>query len=120
MARDLEKFIVLKLIHEAKLLKEILHSIWEDSTMPRGQKASEINKLTTQIRDLHFRRLKQYLGKSRAKHRIEGKSPTKFWVNLHKPKTPQDLIPAFEKMSAPGETVSFEMDGEGTSRLGAA
>ncbi|KAI0772299.1 Endonuclease/exonuclease/phosphatase [Trametes elegans] len=106
MARDLERATVPKLISEIQEREAALKRLRENCNLEDQQKAQEINTLTAQIRDLQAKRQKQRQGNSRAKHRLDSESPTKFWVNLNKPKTPRDLIPAFETSEGSGRFVT--------------
>ncbi|OSD08369.1 DNase I-like protein, partial [Trametes coccinea BRFM310] len=106
MARALEKVTVPKLISDINHLESSLKSLRNDRYTDSHKRAAEINALTAQIRELQAKRQKQRQGNSRAKHRLEGESPTKFWVNLHKPKTPRELIPAFESPEGSGVFVT--------------
>ncbi|CDO76537.1 hypothetical protein BN946_scf184769.g1 [Trametes cinnabarina] len=106
MARALEKVTVPKLMSDINALESLLKHLRDDRHVDDCEKAAEINALTAQIRGLQAKRQKQRQGNSRAKHRLEGESPTKFWVNLHKPKAPRELIPAFESPEGSGVFVT--------------
>ncbi|KAI0824109.1 hypothetical protein BC628DRAFT_1295407, partial [Trametes gibbosa] len=102
-ARDLERDTVPKLLAEIEELQDHLKAVRADTRRNGGAKANDVNVIMNQIGRLKAKRYQQQQQRSRAKHRLEGESPTKYWVRLHRAQTPRDLIPAFEKERAPLE-----------------
>ncbi|KAI0677139.1 Endonuclease/exonuclease/phosphatase [Trametes maxima] len=110
MARERERVIAPRLVMEIGELEKHL----EDLTTPKGDgdllnsHSDEWAATTEQLRGLKAKRTKQLQAKSRAKHRTEGESPTKYWTRMNKQQAPRQLVPAFEKeneRTAAGELV---------------
>ncbi|KAI9056270.1 DNase I-like protein, partial [Trametes sanguinea] len=98
MARKLEKETVPKLIREMELLEAEL----EKAKAANGQdseerRAKEILALTTQLSKMREKRIKDQQARSRAKHRVDGEIPSKYWIGLHKDKQPRTLIPGLQR-----------------------
>ncbi|EIW60172.1 DNase I-like protein, partial [Trametes versicolor FP-101664 SS1] len=96
-ARKRERQIVPQLVKEINELNKQAERLQEGGNDPDEETAGEIAALTTQLRSLKARRVKQQQAKSRARYRILGESPTKYWTSMNKEHTPRELIPAFEK-----------------------
>ncbi|TFK80342.1 DNase I-like protein [Polyporus arcularius HHB13444] len=97
MARDRERAVVPKLLHEIRELEKALRKLKADQRIPEGTKVSEAAALTKQISELKIKRYKQQQQNARATHRLYGEHPTKYWSKLHKERAPRDIINAFEK-----------------------
>ncbi|KAI0832658.1 Endonuclease/exonuclease/phosphatase, partial [Trametes gibbosa] len=100
-ARTMERETVPKMIAEIEELQRDLEVVHADTQRSDRAKAQDVNALMNQIGQLKAKRYKQQQQRARAKHRLEGESPTKYWVRLHRAQTPRDLIPAFEKEHNP-------------------
>ncbi|KAJ3002608.1 hypothetical protein NUW54_g5756 [Trametes sanguinea] len=112
MARKRERETVPKLVQEIKDLecerRRVQNALQEEERVRADQTA----KLTKRITDLEIRRTLQQQANGRARHKIDGERPTKYWTKLHKPCAPRDLIPAFEHPHNPadGSDVRYETD----------
>lgn len=122
LARAHEKATVPKLLRNIQEMEKQLKEVKADESRPERVRASDVNALTKQIQDLKARRLKQQQENSRAKHRVDGERPTKYWVHINKAKTPRDLIPAFERLQREdsGEEASLETDSRKMARMARA
>lgn len=98
MARQREKETVPKLIKEIAMLEGRLAEITNDKSLGEVERTAEATALTEQIRKLKEKRHKQQQANARAKHRVDGERPTKYWTRLHKKQAPRELIPAFERV----------------------
>ncbi len=96
-ARKREKEIVPRLLTEIRALEAELKSVKSNSAMPDEDKAPTMAALAAQIKTLQERRLNQMKANGKAKHRIEGERPTKYWTQLHREKKLRDIMMAFEK-----------------------
>ncbi|CDO71547.1 hypothetical protein BN946_scf184911.g17 [Trametes cinnabarina] len=97
MAREKERATVPKLIQEAQQMRDGLKKLKASQALDGAAKAAEVNLLTEQLHKLEEKRLRQKQLKGRARHRVEGESPTKYWSGLHRAQVPRELIPAFER-----------------------
>ncbi|KAH9890117.1 Endonuclease/exonuclease/phosphatase, partial [Cubamyces lactineus] len=102
MARTRERELVPRLIQEIKDLQRERQHIQNSVNEEESTRADRIARLTKRITDLEIRRTLQQQANSRARHRIDGERPTKYWSKLHKPCAPRDLIHAFERPHNPG------------------
>ncbi|KAL1940025.1 hypothetical protein VTO73DRAFT_9360 [Trametes versicolor] len=95
MSRDRERDIVPRLIREIDQLEKKLA---EHERSPERADAvrEEVAELCKQLKALKAKRCKQQQEKTRAKHRVAGEIPTKYWTRLHVEPAPRELIPAFE------------------------
>lgn len=96
-AREREKQMVPKLLAEIRDLEAELKEIKTNAVLPDEVKAPSMAALAGQIRKLHEKRLNQLKASGRAKHRIDGERPTKYWTKLHREKKPREVMMAFEK-----------------------
>ncbi|KAI9056760.1 DNase I-like protein, partial [Trametes sanguinea] len=114
MARKREKDTVPKLIQEVKDLQKERLNIQNDLSRSDSERADIAAKLTKQITNLEIRRTLQQQSNGKAKHKLEGERPTKYWSKLHKPCAPREVIHAFEKpsLSNQGPNVTYETDSE--------
>lgn len=96
-AREREKAMVPRLLAEIRDLEAELKCIKRNATMSDEEKAPSMAALATQIQKLQEKQLNQMKAGGKAKHRIEGERPTKYWTRLHKEKKPWDIMLAFEK-----------------------
>lgn len=123
-ARNLERDTVPKLIAEIEELQRDLKAVRADVHRSDQVKAHDVNALLNRIGQLKAKRYKQQQQRSRAKHRLEGESPTKYWVRLHRAQTPRDLIPAFEREQGPDAVntgnVLLETDAEQMAEMARA
>ncbi|OJT05021.1 Transposon TX1 uncharacterized 149 kDa protein [Trametes pubescens] len=122
MAREHEKATVPKLLRDIQELEKRLKEVKADESRTERVRASDVNALTKQVQDLKAKHLKQQQENSRAKHRMDGERPTKYWVHLNKAKTPRDLIPAFERLrrEGSGEEATFETDSRKMAQMARA
>ncbi|RPD72955.1 DNase I-like protein, partial [Lentinus tigrinus ALCF2SS1-7] len=97
MARDREKAVVPKLLHEIRERESELRKVKADRRLEEETKITEAAAITKQIRELKLQRFKQQQLNARATHRLYGERPTKYWSKLHKECAPRDIIQAFEK-----------------------
>ncbi|KAL7279519.1 hypothetical protein ACG7TL_007362 [Trametes sanguinea] len=97
MARDREKELVPKLIQEIRELNAERKKLQNDLNVEDGKRAKQVAKLTTKITDLEIKRTLQQQMKGKARHKIDGERPTKYWTKIHKPCAPREIIHAFEK-----------------------
>ncbi|KAL1941850.1 hypothetical protein VTO73DRAFT_6850 [Trametes versicolor] len=107
-----EKETVPHLLQEIEVLEKELKNRAGDAREKSPEERGEEAALTEQIRSLKEKRYKQQQERGRAKHRIAGESPTKYWSGLHREKAPRELIPAFERIgerSVAGEKM-YETD----------
>ncbi|KAH9852133.1 Endonuclease/exonuclease/phosphatase, partial [Lenzites betulinus] len=97
-ARDRERETVPRMLREIRALEQEVAKLGkrvnEDLT---AQAREETAKLTDQLRSMRQRRHKMQQERLRAKHRVEGERPTKYWARLHKQCAPRELIPALER-----------------------
>ncbi|OJT03797.1 Transposon TX1 uncharacterized 149 kDa protein, partial [Trametes pubescens] len=97
IARKYEKTIIPGIVKETKELEKRAHYLQDLADPPDDARTVELGMITTQIRVLKARRIKQQQVKSRARYRVLGESPTKYWTSLNKEHAPRELIPAFER-----------------------
>ncbi|OJT14670.1 Transposon TX1 uncharacterized 149 kDa protein [Trametes pubescens] len=97
MARTREKQTVPQLVNEINEVEKLLKEAKSVESEPNETQRGEVAGLTENLRKLKEKRHKQMQQKSRATHRIEGESPTKYWTRLHKETAPRELITAFER-----------------------
>ncbi|KAJ3008139.1 hypothetical protein NUW54_g3268 [Trametes sanguinea] len=97
LAREREKELVPKLLQEISELNKELHHAQNDQHLTAGARATTCAKLSKRITDLEIKRANQQQLKGKAKHKIEGERPTKYWTRIHKPCAPRELINAFER-----------------------
>ncbi len=112
MARDRERAVVPKLLHEIQQAEQELRKVKANQRLSEEAVISEAAALTKQIRELKLRRFKQQQQNARATHRLYGERPTKYWSKLHKERAPRDVISAFEKNPERGPLVEaiYESD----------
>ncbi|KAI0764255.1 Endonuclease/exonuclease/phosphatase, partial [Trametes elegans] len=96
LARARERVTVPRLIQEIKDLQRERERTQNSVNESETVRADRTAKLTKRITELEIRRTLQQQANGRARHRINGERPTKYWTKLHKPCAPRDLIPAFE------------------------
>ncbi|OJT08964.1 Transposon TX1 uncharacterized 149 kDa protein [Trametes pubescens] len=97
MARQREKETVPKLMKEIELLEERLAEVTNNQGTGEIERTEDAMMLTDQIRKLKEKRHKQQQASARAKHRVDGERPTKYWTRIHRKQAPRELIPAFER-----------------------
>ncbi|KAI1791993.1 Endonuclease/exonuclease/phosphatase, partial [Ganoderma leucocontextum] len=119
MARDMEKRTVPRQLAEIEECERLLAEANADGTAEETVKAQRAAELTEQIRRLKQKRFKIQQNTGRLKHRLEGERPTKYWIGLHKPATPREVIVALEKNpeQADGEEPSYETRTEEMAEL---
>ncbi|KAI0743385.1 Endonuclease/exonuclease/phosphatase, partial [Daedaleopsis nitida] len=102
MARAREKEVVPRLLAEIQAREKALKTVRKAPGLSDETRAAETAALTEQIRKLREARfLKQKAG-ARARHRIEGERPTKYWVKIHRTIKPRDTMQALEREEARG------------------
>ena len=94
-----EKVAVPKLLLEIQMMEDELKKQANvtgltDESQP--DVAKNIAKMTKQLGELKLKRTRQLQARGKAKHRLEGERPTKYWTNLHKDCKPRELIRAFK------------------------
>ncbi|KAH9849690.1 Endonuclease/exonuclease/phosphatase, partial [Lenzites betulinus] len=95
MARKREKEITPKIMREIKDLEDRHNSLQKGS--PEGSNGEEeMGLIVDQLKALKEKRHSQLQAKARAKHRVDGERPTKYWVNLQREREPREMIVAFE------------------------
>ncbi|CDO76071.1 hypothetical protein BN946_scf184814.g4 [Trametes cinnabarina] len=97
LARTKERECVPKQLAELKELRDEKTRVQRDRTMTDAKRAAALASLTEQIKSRELKRAHQQQRGSKAKHRIDGERPTKYWTKLHQDCAPRDTIPAFEK-----------------------
>ncbi|RPD53727.1 DNase I-like protein, partial [Lentinus tigrinus ALCF2SS1-7] len=97
MAREREREIVPRLLREVELLEKEVRRVPKCADLSDLEKTAEITALTTQIRRLRQKRTNQQKSNARARHRLEGERPTKYWTSLHREVKPQDTMHCLEK-----------------------
>ncbi|OSC96465.1 DNase I-like protein, partial [Trametes coccinea BRFM310] len=112
MARARERETVPRLIQEIKDLQRERERAQNSINERESVRADRTAKLTKRITELEIQRTLQQQANGRARHRIDGERPTKYWTKLHKPCAPRDLIPAFERPNGPnsGPGTTYETD----------
>ncbi|KAI9056417.1 DNase I-like protein, partial [Trametes sanguinea] len=98
MARTMEREYMPKQLAELQMLKEEKSRVQKDQFMPDVERAAMLAKLNEQIMGRELKRSHAQQRNGRAKHRIDGERPTKYWTKLHKECAPRDTIQAFEKV----------------------
>ncbi|KAI0358356.1 hypothetical protein OH77DRAFT_1519020 [Trametes cingulata] len=112
MAKEREKNIVPRLIREIEELETHLKDIQRSGAPLDRDRALEVAAVTEQLRTRKAQSFKQLQQRSRAKHRVDGEAPTRYWTRLNRPRAPREMIPAFEKegeLTPAGEKV-YETD----------
>ncbi|RPD55590.1 DNase I-like protein, partial [Lentinus tigrinus ALCF2SS1-7] len=97
LAREREREVVPRLLREIELLEAEVRRIPKRSSMNEQEKTAEIAALTAQIRQLKQKRTNQQKSNARARHRLEGERPTKYWTGLHREVKPRDTMYSLEK-----------------------
>ncbi|KAL1939020.1 hypothetical protein VTO73DRAFT_10280 [Trametes versicolor] len=97
MARQRERTLVPELTKEIEERERRLEVLQKNPAPLEQSFAEEMKAITEQLRHMKARRTRQQQNGMRAKHRVHGESPTKYWTRLHKTPAPRELIPAFEK-----------------------
>ena len=112
MARTRERETVPKLLREIRMLEDEILTISKRTGISDKDRMAETHALTVQVRRLQEKRATQLKSNSRAKHRLEGERPTKYWVKLHREIKPRDTMYALEKPGVlhPDGTPEFEED----------
>ena len=106
LARKHEREKVPKMLAEIIKLEAELKGVKADLDMPENVRTAKAVKLSYQVQELKLKRRKQLQRTSRAKHRLEGERPTKYWTRLHRERAPRDLIQSFESISIPALALS--------------
>ncbi|OJT14554.1 Transposon TX1 uncharacterized 149 kDa protein [Trametes pubescens] len=96
-AREREKRTTPKLDRVIGELEKRLKEVTRSTQPPNEEDAREREALTEQLRQKKEKRIKQKQKKMRARHRVLGERPTKYWTALHRERAPRELIPSFEK-----------------------
>ncbi|OSD01783.1 DNase I-like protein, partial [Trametes coccinea BRFM310] len=94
--RARERETVPKLVAEISEVRQRLNALQREGGAGNHGSMQENSELTSQLKALEAKRLKQTQDRSRAKHRAYGETPNKYWIGLHKEKKPRELIPALE------------------------
>ncbi|KAI0750102.1 Endonuclease/exonuclease/phosphatase, partial [Daedaleopsis nitida] len=97
LARDREKETVPRLLAEILLRESAVKRVQRDTSMTDETRAAETAALTCQIRTMRETRIKQLKAKARARHRVDGERPSKYWSRMHKEVKPRDNIAALER-----------------------
>ncbi len=97
MARAREKAIVPKLLVEIQALEKEIRSVSSKRGISDTERSKGVAALTSQVRKLKQKRVLQLKSKARARHRLEGERPTKYWTGLHREVKPRDVMYALEK-----------------------
>ncbi|KAI0710986.1 Endonuclease/exonuclease/phosphatase, partial [Earliella scabrosa] len=97
MARAKEKQVIPKLLAEIAEKEAALKALQNSSTPGSNDRAKETEGLMSRIGELKQRRYKQLQQNARARHRVEGERPSKYWSKLHRPQVMRELIPGFER-----------------------
>ncbi len=97
LARAREKTMVPKLLRETQMLEAAVREISKDTMLADAERTAQTAALTAQIRALKQKRVNQLKCKARARHRLEGETPTKYWTGLHKEVKPRDTMYALER-----------------------
>ncbi|KAL7277489.1 hypothetical protein ACG7TL_008410 [Trametes sanguinea] len=113
MARKREKSLTPKLTREISELEAELDRTSRNQA-DEAEAARHMASLTEQIRERKQTKLKQQQQGSRAKHKVSGEIPTKYWVNLHKEHKPRELIPALEKLGRTSQAGEPEFERDAT------
>ncbi|KAI0324864.1 DNase I-like protein, partial [Cubamyces sp. BRFM 1775] len=109
MAREYERATVPKALKEIQDLENRLKEVKQDAHRSEHVRADDINELTRQIQQRKASRLKQQQQRARAKHRVDGEKPTKYWISTNRARAPRELIPAFEKPGVHGN-IEYETE----------
>ncbi|KAM5543384.1 hypothetical protein V8D89_002969, partial [Ganoderma adspersum] len=114
IARRHEREKIPKMLAEILKLEATLKAVKADPNMSDNTKKAEAAKLSHRIQELKLKRRKQLQQTSRARHRLEGERPTKYWTSLHRERAPRDLIHAFERegQHTPGGEKVYETRSE--------
>ncbi len=97
MARQRERETVPKLLAEIQNLEKELRSVQRDRHRSEESRAEDAAALTAQIKRLREERFRQLKAAGRAKHRIEGERPTRYWTRLHRDAKPRDVMYALQR-----------------------
>ncbi|KAI0822595.1 Endonuclease/exonuclease/phosphatase, partial [Trametes gibbosa] len=101
-ARTREKEIVPKLLAEIRHLEQEKARLSRLQTLTDGEemRAANMVALNKQIMELKVRQIHLRQQNGRARHRLDGERPTKYWMTLNKPCTPREIIRAFERVDS--------------------
>ncbi|OSC96248.1 DNase I-like protein, partial [Trametes coccinea BRFM310] len=97
MARDREQELVPKMILEIKEMTLERKNLQNNMSLSDQQRAKYAAELTSKITALEIKRTLQQQLAGKAKHKLEGERPTKYWTRIHKPCAPREVIHAFER-----------------------
>ncbi len=97
LARSREREVVPRLLVEIQQLEAEVRVVTRRTNLTDTEKASEVAALTAQIRHLKQKRINQLKSKARARHRLEGERPTKYWTNINREAKPRDVMYSLER-----------------------
>ncbi|KAI5824634.1 hypothetical protein K523DRAFT_221703, partial [Schizophyllum commune Tattone D] len=95
-ARERQRAIVPRTIQELKELRAELRAVNRSRNLSEDQKVRDGRALTKQIQRLEQKRAQQIKANARARHRLEGHTPTKYLSGINKEVKSRELIYALE------------------------
>ncbi|OSD03160.1 DNase I-like protein, partial [Trametes coccinea BRFM310] len=93
MARKAEKGATTRLVNEIQEREREVKNMGMNVDTP----PEDLIKATESLGKLRGQRLQDKQAGSRLRHMVDGESPTKYWVRLHREVKPRELIPCLEK-----------------------
>ncbi|KAH9852797.1 Endonuclease/exonuclease/phosphatase, partial [Lenzites betulinus] len=103
-ARAREKETVPKLLAEIRQLEQEKARLAREREITESEetRAANMVALNKQIVDLKVRQIHLRQQNGRARHRLDGERPTRYWMTLNKPSAPRELIHAFQRENESG------------------
>ncbi|KAL1739216.1 hypothetical protein HDZ31DRAFT_27610, partial [Schizophyllum fasciatum] len=95
-ARERQKAVVPRTLQEIKALRAELRKTNKVNTISDAKRAADGAALSKQIQELEKKRLQQAKANARARHRLEGHTPTKYLSGINREVKVCDLIHALE------------------------
>ncbi|KAI4519172.1 DNase I-like protein, partial [Schizophyllum commune Loenen D] len=117
-ARERQRAVVPRTVQEIRALRAELRATMKNENLPEEQKMRDTRAITTHIQHLEAKRMKQMKANARARHRLEGHTPTKYLSGINKEVKARELIHALEtgETTPRGDPV-YEKDSERMAEL---